>query len=91
MTETAPTGIQNDHTTDSQEDATLASVRVIEAVAEATDEDPLAMAPLSEAIDADALDSLDAAAFDGRVQFAYAGHHVTVHGDGTVEVAGRGA
>lgn len=91
MTETVTTDTQTKRTTDTDQQAALASVRVIETVADAADADPLAMAPLSDAIDPDALDSLLAAGFDGHVQFAYAGYDVTVRGDEPVSVTGRGA
>lgn len=81
---------QQEHSTAADQQAALASVRVIEAVADLTDADPLAMAPLSDAIDPDALDSLVEADFDGHVQFAYAGYDVTVRGDEPVSVAARG-
>lgn len=62
------------------------SVRVIEAVAAATDENPLEMAPLYDAVDPDALDALlgdDAAV---GVEFAYAGCEVAIGRDGAVAV-----
>lgn len=74
-----------------EHDATEPSVRVVNEVAAATDADPLSMAPLYETIDPDALDQLVAAEIDGYVHFTYAGHEVTVHGDGAVVVDGRTA
>lgn len=79
---TTPTQIQRH--TDTDDRAALASVRVIETVAAATGEDPLAMAPLADAIDPDALDGLVDAGFEGHVSFSYAGHEVTVDGAGAV-------
>ncbi|MFB1062412.1 HalOD1 output domain-containing protein [Natrinema sp. H-ect4] len=54
---------------------------VIEAVAEATDSDPLDLPPLYEAVDPDALNTLfDSSETSGQVSFPYAGFEVTVRG-----------
>lgn len=90
MTETLTTGVQTDRPTDSDDEAASATVRVIEAVAEAADADPLAMEPLAAVVDPDALDGLLSGPFDGHVSFAYAGHEVSVHGDGAVVVDREG-
>jgi hypothetical protein len=65
---------------------------VVEAVATARDADPTTLEPLADAIDPDALDEVFRPASgrrhrnDGNVTFVFAGTHVTVWGDGTVEV-----
>lgn len=75
------------HTGDSAEQSTLA---VVEAVAAATDRDPLTMPPLHDAIDTDALDALVDRASEAesalRVTFAYAGATITVEGGHSVTV-----
>lgn len=65
------------------------SVRVVEAVADAIDADPLELPPLYETVDPDALDALFDAGLEGCVQFPYDGHDVTIHGDGTLVVDGE--
>lgn len=70
--------------------AERASTRVIEAVAEATDGDPLDMEPLYDVVDPEALDCLFATAVTGHVSFQYDGHDVTVHSDGRVLVDDAG-
>jgi hypothetical protein len=67
------------------------SQRVITAVAEATDNDPTEVGPLYHVIDPDALDRLFAATATngrshGRVEFAFGGCEVVVHGNGAVDV-----
>lgn len=64
------------------------SMRVVTAVARATDRDPTAMAPLYEAIDTDALDRVLEADAVVEVVFEYQGHAVEVTGDGRVSVDG---
>lgn len=66
------------------------SLRVVDALAAATDTDPLELAPLYEVVDPEALDRLFDADATGRarVQFEYDGHAVEVRGDGTVAVDG---
>lgn len=79
---------------DAVEHQVEASVRVVTAVADATDADPTTMEPLFEAVDPDALDQLVAAGIEGHVNFEFCDHDVTVHGDGTIFVDGdvqRGA
>lgn len=83
-TELAGADTDHDDTT-----AAEASVRVVSEVAAAADADPLTMAPLYETVDPDALDKLVASDVQGHVQFTYAGHEVTVHGDGAIVVDGR--
>jgi hypothetical protein len=69
------------------------SMRVIEAVSEAIDEDPRRMDPLYESIDPDALDRLfepvsagTRQSSTGRVTFHFEGCEVTVHADGRTVV-----
>lgn len=61
--------------------------RVVKAVATYTDTDPLELPPLYDSLDSDALDAVTHGLSNGTVQFQYADHSVTVHGDGTVEIA----
>jgi hypothetical protein len=66
------------------------SIEVIEAVAEATDQQPTRMdPPLHEVVDTDALESLLASDEAVSVTFAYDGHAVTVDGRGSVTVDGE--
>ena len=67
------------------------STVVVEAVAESMGVSPLELdPPLHRVVDPDALDDLfrpsRAATESPRVSFTYAGHEVTVHGRGDVEV-----
>lgn len=70
------------------------SERVVEAVADAEDADPLDLPPLFGAIDPDALDSLfssrlgSGASPIGEVSFSYGGYEVTVSADGRVTLDG---
>jgi hypothetical protein len=65
--------------------------QVVAAVAAEKDVTELTLAPLYDAIDPDALESLFQAGATGRVRFAYEGYDVTVHTDGEVDVSPRGA
>ncbi|WP_121744018.1 HalOD1 output domain-containing protein [Natronorubrum halophilum] len=62
------------------------SLSVIEALADATDTDPIDLEPLYHVVDPEALDQL----FQGnttanaRIQFAYGEHSVEVRNDGTI-------
>lgn len=87
MRATLQTETQTDQFAD--ESTTPPSVRVIEAVDDATDADLLSMEPLYETIDPDALDAMVESGIDGHVRFEFNGHDVTVYGDGTVVVDGR--
>jgi hypothetical protein len=63
------------------------STAVVQTVTEQSDQDVLDLPPLNDVVDPDALDGL----FSGRdtigsVNFEYAGYHVTVHADRTVEL-----
>lgn len=89
MTATLQTEARFDQSTDA-DDAASTCVRVVEAVAEATDTDPLSMAPLSDVVDADALDSLVASPMEGHVSFEFCECSVTVFGDGAVVVGQEG-
>lgn len=66
--------------------------RVVRAVAELEDVDPIDLEPLYEAVDPSALDALFPRTDDGdpatagSVQFGYAQHTVVVHSDGTVRI-----
>lgn len=60
--------------------------QVVRSVAAHTDTDPLALPPLYETIDADALDAVVDGMRSGAVEFRYVGTLVTVSSDGTVEV-----
>lgn len=63
------------------------SERVIDAIATATDTDPLGMKPpLYSTIDPEALDRLFERGGPEQVLFEYDGHEVAVRGDGTVAV-----
>ena len=75
-----------------QLDENSISQRVVSAVADARDEDPLELPPLYEVIDLDALDSLfnsglpGGATGPGRVTFTFDDHEVVVHSNGDVDV-----
>ena len=67
------------------------TMRVVSAVAEATDRDVSEMPPLAAVVDTDALESLfetdvDANGHDVEVEFAYAGRQVLVRSGGRVTV-----
>lgn len=66
------------------------SLRVIDALADATDTDPLELDPLYDAIDPEALDQFvrGDAGDSVSVQFVYDGHAVEVQGNGSVVVDG---
>lgn len=70
----------------------LPSTAVVESIATATNRKPLTLPPLQKAVNADAVDSLfardgpDRQAAAASVSFQYAGHQVTVHHSGVVEV-----
>lgn len=71
---------------EARSESVAASVRVIAALADATDTDPRSLdPPLSTAIDPDALDALAASDADTTVAFEYADHRVVVE-DETVTV-----
>lgn len=67
------------------------SARIIDAVASATETDPLEIEPpLYSAVDTDALDRLAGSDSGAAVQveFEYADHDIAVDGDGTIAVDG---
>lgn len=68
------------------------STGIVEAVADATDYGALALDPLYEAVDPDALGSLLRSGEEGlSVSFGYTGREVTVCGDGRVAVHPSGS
>ncbi|MFW5911103.1 MAG: HalOD1 output domain-containing protein [Halolamina sp.] len=67
------------------------SERVIRRVAAANDADPLALPPLYDTIDPDALDDLVEGMAAGTVAFSYADCAVTVSDDGSITVETNGA
>lgn len=85
------TGIELDVPANDTND-TAFSERVIGAVADARDQDPLDLPPLYDVIDLDALDDLftrnsaDGTAGLDRVVFTFAGQEITVYRDGDVSV-----
>jgi len=67
------------------------SQTVVQAIAEARGTSPLALPPLADALDPDALDALYAAERAvSRVTFEYAGYSVAVAPDRTVTVTATG-
>ena len=69
------------------------SEAVVRVIAEITDVSATDLTPLYESIDPDALDGLfeHASRKDAeldRLAFTYAGHHVAVCGNGTIEISG---
>lgn len=83
-------------TSNDQSDNSTVSQRVVMAVADACDTDPLELPQLYNVIDTDALDTI----FDqegvggqrglGRVDFIFNGCEVIVHSDGSVDVTAPG-
>lgn len=64
----------------------LVPVAVCRAVADATDEQPVDLPPLANAVSVDAVEGVVADQETGHVAFRYAGMAVTVHADGTIAV-----
>lgn len=64
-------------------------VRIVTAVADELDVDPVAMTPLYETLDTDALDRLLDTDATLEVVFEHDGHAIEVGSDGTVTVDGR--
>ncbi|WP_232688810.1 HalOD1 output domain-containing protein [Halobacterium zhouii] len=68
------------------------SEQVVQAVADVADTSVTEIEPLNDAVDADALNNLFSAKFDGSVRrggylaFEYANHFVTVFASGRIEV-----
>ncbi|GAB3677789.1 HalOD1 output domain-containing protein [Halopiger thermotolerans] len=64
------------------------SLRLIDALADATDTDPLELDPLYDAVDPEALDRFLEGDSTGAatVQFSYDGHCVEVRSDGVIAV-----
>jgi hypothetical protein len=66
-------------------------VGVVEAVADVTGTGPMALPPLQQSIDVDAMNALLATADDGLVlSITYADHVVVIDGGGTISVGERG-
>lgn len=66
------------------------SLLVLESVADASDTDPCELPPLYETIDPERLDHFVTGADDDpnrRIEFTYAGYHVTVTGPDDVTVS----
>ncbi|MFC6824320.1 HalOD1 output domain-containing protein [Halopelagius fulvigenes] len=66
------------------------SVAVVERVADHLDADPLALEPLSKAIDPDVLDAFadtGSVAPDAELRFSYLGCEIVVFGDGRVRLS----
>ncbi len=68
-------------------DELSASERVVRAVANHADADPLELPRLYDTVDPEALDAVVDALSDGEVSFRYAGYAITVESSGTVELA----
>lgn len=92
---TDPTEAHDDRVTDHPRDGSSerrahtepVSVRVVTAVAAATDRDPLDLPPLAETIDPDALDDVFAtSASNQRLAFDFAGTRVVVEAGEPVRV-----
>lgn len=65
------------------------SVEIVDAIANSTGTDPLALdPPLYDVVDTDALDRLVEQGSSTRIEFGYAGHTVVVDADGVVSVDG---
>ena len=66
------------------------SLRVVEALADATDTDPLELEPLYNVVDPEALDRLfrTDSHISASVRFEYEGHTVEVRSDGSVSIDG---
>lgn len=62
------------------------SERLVHAVAEQTNTDPLELPPLYESIDPEAIDALFTTLEDGYIEFQYAGQVVRYDGDGAVHL-----
>ena len=62
-------------------DANTLSEQIITGVAAFKNSDPLALPPLFDAVDPDALEAIFAEGRSGKVEFSYAGHTVTVEFD----------
>lgn len=61
---------------------------VVDAVATEMGVDPVALDPLFDVVDPDALDRLFASDVEGSVHFEYHGHEVVVCNDGRIVVDG---
>ncbi len=63
-----------------------ASDRVVQAVADYSDTDPLELPRLFDAVEPEAFDAIVERLDDGYVRFQYAGYDVTAHGGGAIDV-----
>lgn len=66
------------------------TVRIVGAVAEAVDTDPVELPPLYQVVDPEAIETVLVTADDACVQFEYAGQAVEIRSDGTVTVDEEG-
>jgi len=81
------TDVMNKSTVKQQPEQLISTI--VEAVADATDADPVTMnPPLYEVIDLEAVDKLIGGEGILRVEFQYRGHSVSLWPDGTVAVDG---
>lgn len=62
------------------------ATRIVEAVADAVDSDPVELTPLYRAVDPDALEAVLETADGARVRFEYEDRTVEVRSDGSVTV-----
>lgn len=67
-------------------DSRSPSERLVHAVAEQTNTDPVELPPLYDTIDPDALDALLSTLEGGKIEFQYAGHAVRLESDGVVHL-----
>lgn len=61
--------------------------QIIEEVADQAEKTALELPPLQTVIDTDSLDRIIENSKNATIRFTYAGHIVTVHSDGTIDVA----
>ena len=71
-------------------DTDVLCAKIVETVADQTDDDPLSMTPLTTVLDPEALDALVNGGTDVQVTFEYEDHTVLVCSDGTILVDGTG-
>lgn len=69
-------------------DADALYVKIVDAIADHVDADPVAMTPLGYVLDPEALDALLSSAADVQVSFTYDDHTVVVDADERVTVDG---
>lgn len=66
------------------------SLAIVSEVAESKNVDPVALDPLYETVDPDAVDALLEREFEGTIEFEYADCPVRVRGDGAISVGDSG-